>query len=46
MRSENFAFIVETQAVQTWGQSEICSVKQVGEKLVTVFHGIGMKKSE
>ena len=45
MLSENFALIGETQMVQTWSQTERCSIEQIGEKLITIFHGIGMKKS-
>ena len=45
MMSENFALISETQLVQTLSQAERCSIEQIGEKLTTIFHGIGMKKS-
>ena len=45
MMSENFALIGETQMVQSWSQAERCSIEQIGEKLTTIFHGIGIKKS-
>ena len=45
MMSENFALISETQLVQTLSQTERCSIEQIGEKLTTIFHGIGVRKS-
>ena len=45
MMSENFALIGETQMVQSWSQAERCSIEQIVEKLTTIFHGIGIKKS-
>ena len=45
MLSENFALIVETQMIQSLSQAERCAIEQIGEKLTTIFHAIGMKKS-
>ena len=44
--TENYAFIIESQASQTWTEEEFCSIEQVGERLNTIFHGIAVKKSK
>lgn len=44
--NENYAFIIESHALQTWTEEQFCSIEQVGERLNTIFHGIAVKKSE
>ena len=43
---ENYAFIAEATILNTLDPATRCQIYQVGEQLVSIFHGIGMQKSK
>ena len=43
--SENYAFIAESTSLDLMDPDKRCQVYQVGQPLISVFHGIGMQKS-
>ena len=47
MLNENFAFIGESTVENSLSPAQLCQIQQVGEEpLMTLFHAIGMRKSE
>ena len=43
--SENYAFIAESTSLDLMDPDKRCQVYQVGQPLISVFHGVGMQKS-
>ena len=43
--SENYAFIAESSSLDLMDPDKRCQVYQVGQPLISVFHGVGMQKS-